>query len=257
MNMKYVQMFWKWCLKHISYVQGVLVLSVTVISAISGITSNYLALLVALLVFVGTEFTVITIGYLEPISKKEKTENGVEKSISEVTINENIQWKDLVENAQHDLFFSGVTLGSLYQERRILKNIPNNIHVRIIVHNVKDDEVTRLYCITCNPKATFQELKEKQKIFNVLSKDLKKKENIEIRMTNMPLYIQFLGCDILEKSEKSYIRAQHCLRKNLTAINPIDDKLVFGVDGGKILFDIYRNQVMILWNNATDYLWEE
>lgn len=116
MNMKYVQMFWKWCLKHISYVQGILVLSVTVISAISGITSNYLALLVALLVFVGTEFTVITIGYLEPISKKEKTENGVEKSISEVTINENIQWKDLVENAQHDLFFSGVTLGSLYQE---------------------------------------------------------------------------------------------------------------------------------------------
>lgn len=106
-------------------------------------------------------------------------------------------------------------------------------------------------------KVTFQELKEKQKIFNVLSKDLKKKENIEIRMTNMPLYIQFLGCDILEKSEKSYIRAQHCLRKNLTAINPIDDKLIFGVDGGKNLFDVYRNQVMILWNNATDYLWEE
>lgn len=80
MNMKYVQMFWKWCLKHISYVQGILVLSVTVISAISGITSNYLALLVALLVFVGTEFTVITIGYLEPISKRKRQKMELKKA---------------------------------------------------------------------------------------------------------------------------------------------------------------------------------
>ena len=249
-----IDFLWKWIMEHLSYVQGILVLSVTVIAAITGYVKNYYLLIVALLIFVGTEFTLITIGYLELILKHVSSENDKTGKVSEVVINDHLEWKDLVSKSKNDIFISGVTLGSLYNERRFLEGIPENIKVNLLVHDVTNDEVTRQYCLLCVPKASFMSLKNKQGLFMNLANDLGKKKNMTIRMTDQPLYIQFVGCDVFDESNTSYIRAQHCLRKRITGgKDSIDDKMILGVDGKKELYRVYKNQISILWESAKSY----
>ena len=253
--MKYIKNIWNWCLEHLSYVQAILILSVTVISTISETVKQPTVTLVALLIFVGTEFTVITIGYLEPVSKKLNLSIKEKKKISELIINDSLLWKDLADQAKRDIFLSGVTLGSLYQDRRKLNSIPDNINIYLLVHDINNDNATKLYCEVCKPKASFQDLKDKQVIFRSLANDLRLKKNIFIKMTEEPLYIQFVGNDVFNESEKSYIRAQHCLRKKIVKGDDkiIDDKLIFGADGQCELFRIYKKQIQILWADAKDY----
>lgn len=252
--MKHLKRLLSWLHDHLSYVQASLTFLVTIIAAISGIYENYLALIVTLLVFVGTEFTIITIGYLEQILKALKNQNE-NSEIDEVIVNDSQKWTDLAQKARHDLFLSGVTMGSLYQERRLLSDIPDNININILVHNPNNRSVTELYYEVFKPKASINNLLSKQELFKSLATDLAVRNNVHIKMTDDPLYMQFVACDIFNESDYSYIRTQHCLRKylSLTDIPKVDDKLIYGVKKGSSVYEVYQRQILKLWDTATIY----
>ena len=256
--MKYIKFIILWVHEHLSFVQAILTFLVTIISAIAGIFENYLALIVTLLVFVGTEFTIITIGYLEQITKILKSKSG-QSEIEEVIVNESQNWTDLALKSKHDLFLSGVTMGSLYQERRLLANISDNVKINILVHNPYNRSVTERYCEVCKPKASINSLISKQELFKSLASDLMVQKNVLIKMTDDPLYMQFVACDVFDESDYSYIRAQHCLRKYLSANdNPkVDDKLIYGVKKDTAAYEVYQRQILKLWDTSTSYSIQE
>lgn len=256
--MKYVKKGLSWISEHLSYVQAIITFIVSVISGIAGICENYLIMIITLLVFVGTEFTIITVGYLDKILKIIR-DNKKETEIDEVIVNNGQKWIDLAQNAKHDIFLSGVTMASLYQERRLISNVSNNIQINILVHNPNDNYVTEQYCKICNPKASIDSLKSKQQIFSDLANDIGSKTNICIKMTDDPLYIQFVACDVFDESEVSYIRAQHCLRKYLSEDDTpkVDHKLIYGVKKDSSVYEIYKQQILKLWEKSRNYCIEE
>lgn len=256
--MKQIKRLFRWALAHLSYIQATLTFLVTVISATAGLCKDQLALIVTLLIFVGTEFTIITIGYLEQIKKTIENKNS-STDVEEIIVNGSQKWIDLADKAKKDIFLSGVTMESLCHNRRTLFDISDNIQINILVHNPNDISVTEMFCKVCKPKAQIDTLRSKQRIFNALAKELLVRKNVCIKMTNDPLYMQFVACDIENESINSYIRAQHCLRKYSSEDdNPqIDDELIYGAKKGSPVYEVYRNQIIKLWAASVKYIYAE
>lgn len=242
-------------MKHLVQLQFVLIIIVFLISLISGINDNSTAMMITLLVFVGSEFIVLSIGYLEQIMNVLKSFDSSKYSDVRVIINKPLEWIDYAAIAKNDIFLSGPTLGSLVNYRRSLLNIPPNVKVRMLVHDYNNFETIAAYCKVCKPNSTPQKLKDKNKMFLNLIDEFEGTNNIEIRVTDVPLHIIYIGCDIYNSSEVSAIRAQHFLRKYKIPVDvmDIDDKLIFETQYSSSLYEIYENQIKALWDTAIPY----
>lgn len=245
----------EWILAHLVEVQAILTIMIFVISIISNINENSEAMMIALLVFVGTEFIILSLGYLEQINKELRRIYPKNESNTEIIVNGSFEWVDLAEKAKNDVFISMPTGGSLYNNRRVLVGIPEHINVRILIHDYNDDATIATYCFVCSPKANPQQMKEKNKVFQLLAQELILMQNVEIRVTKTPLYIAYVGCDIFCNSTNSKIRAQHFLRKYVSSSSDskVDDKLIFGANIDTPLYQVYHRQINMLWENALPF----
>lgn len=240
-----------WLVGHLVETQATLIILIFIISILSGLTEKTDVMMISLLVFIGTEFLVISIGYLERILKKV---GDSKKSDVEVIINNKLEWIDFTKNAKHDVFLSGPTLGSLNNDRRVFYNIPQEVKLKFLVHDFEVKETIKAYCYVCKPKDNIDQLTIKHQVFkSFISNDLKDFDNVEIRVTKTPLHIIYMGCDIFKHSNNTKIRAQHFLRKYVDRSS--DDKLIFSAEYGTSLYEVYEKQLKALWKEAYPLEW--
>ncbi len=246
-----------WISSHLVEIQGVLVLGVFLVSLISGINSNDTVIMIALLVFVGTEFLVLSVGYLERISNdlKQLTEDEKNKTY-DVTVNESLVWTDMAKTAKFDFIICTPTGGSLYNYRRVFDEMPSNVKIRIIIFNLDDNAALDAYCTVVKPRLSALQLKQKNSSFKMLATGLSSRPNVEIRISKTPFDTVYIGRDVFGNTSDAKIKVQHLLRKYGKADNMdiVDDKLIYSIDSDAPHYQVYYRQIKAIWDDGETYL---
>ncbi len=244
-----------WIVSHLVESQAILVICVFFVCLIAGINSNTTTMMITLLVFIGSEFMVLSVGYLERIS------NGINKLAedcnqkSEIIVNTPLEWSDMAKTAEHDFLICTPTGGSLYSFRRVFSEMPSNVQIRIIILNFNDNVALTAYCAVVKPKLSVLQLKEKNKSFNWLAKDLLAMPNVEIRVSKTPFNTVYVGRDVFGNTNNAKIKVQHLLQKYIKpgSTDNVDDKLIYSVYPDAPQYQVYYRQMKAIWDNGIPY----
>lgn len=244
-----------WIVSHLVESQAILVICVFFVCLIAGINNNTTTMMIALLVFVGSEFMVLSVGYLERISNSinKLAEDSNQKS--EIVVNTPLEWSDMAKTAEHDLLICTPTGGSLYSFRRVFAEIPSNVQICIIILNFNDNAALKAYYTVVKPKLTVSQLKEKNMSFKWLTNDLLPMPNVEIRVSKTPFNTVYVGRDIFGNTNNAKIKVQHLLQKYIKpgSTDNIDDKLIYSVYPDAPQYQVYYRQMKAIWDNGISY----
>lgn len=155
-----------------------------------------------------------------------------------------------ISKAKKDIFISGASLASMTPYVDVLRNFPDNKTIKLLSLDYGNENVIKQFG---NMIFTdYDNLKRQNMAFNEIVKNDNKiciNKNIEIRKSPFLMPIAYIGVDLGENfnkiSENSYIKVQHYLHKTSGIECP--NYIVRPKDE---LFNIFLEQISILWNNA-------
>lgn len=157
---------------------------------------------------------------------------------------------DVINEAKADIFISGSSLSSLTMYVDVLRNFPNNKTVKLLSLDYKNINLIKQFCNMIG--ADYDNLKEQNNAFKKVIQSDKKisaNSNIIIRKSSILMPIVYIGVDLGENfdkiSESSYIKVQHYLHQTTGIESPN-----YIVHPNDELFNVYLEQIKILWNNA-------
>lgn len=107
-----------WISNRLPIIQGIILILFFIISLIAGLNEWQNALMISLLLFIGCEFFLLIIGYLEQIMQYIRN---VEKT--QLTTSEDVDIKHYIKSAKYDIFISGSSLSCLSSVYRTLKEL--------------------------------------------------------------------------------------------------------------------------------------
>lgn len=158
-------------------------------------------------------------------------------------------WQKCVSEATHDIFISGTTLTKYIGEKNFFLNLKNSIKTRFLVLNISDEIILngfRQMRYKDNLIHTNQRYINQASLFKDLYHNLYQKKNFEFAVSDRITPISYFAIDIQKISPKTFIRVQHYLHEK----EADDTSVTYIVRPGNPLFDIYKEQIEILWNNA-------
>ena len=210
-------------------------------------SENYIIMSISLLIFIGIEFFVLCVGYLDRILKKLSIAS-VENHML-ITNQFNYDWVPAVEKAKHSIFISGIAFKDLCAKHREFRKIPPNIKIEIIMIDNDDSDLLDAFCKMAG-QTTPERIKKHYEVLKTLIDDLQKRENTCIKCVDFLMPTFYFGIDIDDIESNSLIRSQHFLH-----FSPSYDKpMGFEVKSDSDLFYIYKQQIEILREKAVKTL---
>lgn len=221
----------KYIQTHLELIQITLILAVFIISLAAGLTKSHDELMITLLVFLGSEIFVLTIGYLDQIMDYIFNEAKLIQTRSGST-----DLKSFISGARNNIIIVGSTLSSLDSFKRELKNLPTNIKIDLyntdLGYMKQNEELCRLQNHT-----DIQQFESRYNFFlqNVLS-FLSSRENLHCFSLQHAMITTYIGIDTEMESSSSQILAEY-----YTLGEEYD--LAFLVKPGCDLYNTYREQL--------------
>ncbi len=227
-----------WLLSHLVLFQGVLIVLVIIVSILSSINKwNSDIVIISLLIFIGSEFFVMSVGYLERIQRRLDGLGAGPRVVKRI---QTTLLSEIIRKSQKELFISGVHMASLVGVRDEITNAAKRgVKVQILAFNLDNAIITGAY-------VTMREADAPDLNFTYLKSFLGKK-NIELRIIDAFMPVLFVAGDM--NSSNGHIKATHLFYKTSGADLPTVE-MNFG-DG--LLYHDYLNQIRMLWNDGKQW----
>ena len=209
-------------------------------------------LIVALLSLIAFDFFVLALSYLESIKKGN---NELNKKMDEMGANFNIvertkfDWVSAIQSAHNDVFINGTTLTGYVGKKHEFLKISPKIDVRMLVLNLEDEAVLdgfRRMRYMDNQTHTNQRYINQGNLFKDLYNTLSPHDNFSFGVSDRITPISYFAVDIQRISKNSFIRVQHYLHEKESD----DSCITYIIRPGHPFFDIYKEQIEILWQNS-------
>jgi hypothetical protein len=261
-----------WILSNLTYVQLLLILLVGIASFISNYVSNYTIVIISLLIFIGSEFFVLSVGYLEQILKRLNDLHPEERA--KCIENQKYQIHNYVKNIQHEIIITGYTFLTINNvEMHELSKLPDNIKIKLLALDLDDKKLVDNYLsIYKNMDDKLTNLGELQRktLFDYLSA----KDNVEVRLLEFIPPGKYIAIDINYETKYSFIKVEHPLASynfkkhenkklaepqyNNIAKSENDDSKEHENDHtigyihypGTDAYDVYKNDINYLWGEG-------
>lgn len=233
-------------------------ISIQAIAAVAGIVLSEVLkaidlrdeLIVSLLALIVIDLFIFVIGYLDKITKNtesiagELTNYGVDLRFVD---RKKFDWVASLKEAKHDVFISGTTLTNYIKEKNVF--LETKKQVSFLLLDIRNEAVLngfRRMRYKDNDVHTNQRYLSQAALFKGFYKTLKNNRNMHFAVSDRIMPISYFAVDIKHISSKSFIRVQHYLHEKEADTSTV----TYIVKPGSPLFELYREQIDILWENS-------
>ena len=219
-----------WISNRLPIIQGIILILFFIISLIAGLNEWQNALMISLLLFIGCEFFLLIIGYLEQIMQYIRN---VEKT--QLTTSEDVDIKHYIKSAKYDIFISGSSLSCLSSVYRTLKEL--NPIIKLELCNLDKEYMASHSDLFSVINASKEQFDSRYLTFetDVLC-HVKNRPKTNIYSINAVSPITYIGVDLEHPSPNSIIVGMHYTFGN-------DYDLAWIAKPGSVLFQRYKTQI--------------
>lgn len=218
-----------WIQMHLLLIEMIFIILTFIASLFMGFTNRYQELMITLLVFIGSEFILLIIGYLEPIMRYIRQENRFRQTR---TGKEDL--KSIIKTAKKNVVIIGSTLSSLLPLTAEINNLSSDITVELFYIDPEFLSANDGFCDLINRADINQFQTEHDFFMTKIYSLLKQRSNTLFYKMSFASPITYIAIDTANHSGQ--ILAEHYMRGEA-------DDLAFLVKPGCELYDIYRQQI--------------